>query len=313
VKTKLGTNLAVNVIYAAELGRLAEKCRAEGILLVAMRGGALLADDFSFAANRHMRDLDLLIYPANETAVTRMILEDDWEPIPSGERCFRKFDPPRYIDLHCELRGVPKSGFRDFLERSKPSGEIPTVNMLAAEDELILNAYHCVVDHGHLDEKWVRDAAILIESRGENLDWRTLAARSKKFGWSAVLKLFLETVARSGKAGIPLELFQVSGGDLLRYDLTRRLIKGAQPSVVRGHIMRLIYFRNPLDALFSIGRILFPDPGFIRQRYGQTTLCGTLKHMLLRPVFVLGKSARLTTGTSLTEVFSPGARERKNN
>ncbi|TET32104.1 MAG: hypothetical protein E3J72_20450 [Planctomycetota bacterium] len=277
----------LNVVYAADLKRLAAACEKEEIRLTALRGAAWLADDFSAASRRSMLDIDILVEPADAKKTVEIIVRDGWQPLPGGECCFARKDPPRYIDLHTEIRGVPRSSQKEILKHSRPAREIPEITVLCVEDAVLLDAVHAVVDHGYLDSKWLDDAADTIRRAGNPFDWNFLSESAARAGMKIALTVFLEEL--SGRVEVPPKLLRISGGDYLRRAIVRRVIDRKKPTVDRGHVMRILLAPGPVELVITAGGMLFPGLRFVRRRYGLSSRRAALAHSVLRPFRVLGK------------------------
>jgi hypothetical protein len=283
----LNNTTAQNVVYAADLKRLAVRCEDEGIRLTALRGAARLAEDFSTTAKRPMLDIDLLVNPADAKKTVGIIVRDGWQPLPGGECGFARKDPPRYIDLHTEIRGVSRSCQKEIIKRLRPAREMPEITVLCAEDAVLLDAVHSVVDHGYLDSKWLDDAADTIRCAADSFDWNLLSESAARAGMKVALRVFLEEL--SGRVEVPPKLLRIPGGDYFRYAIVRRVIDRKKPTVDRGHIMRILLAPGLVELVIAAGWMLFPGLRFVRRRYGLSSRRAALAHSALRPFRVLGK------------------------
>jgi hypothetical protein len=171
----------------AELFRLLEQFRSNGIGAVAIKGPVLAVQAYGDPAMRSYGDLDLLVRQRDIRRATELMSTTGFAPavplsaidagkIP-GQYLFSKPDSKLIVELHNDFtlryfpRRLPLEEFFARQIRVRVDGQ--AVPALSVEDELVLI---CIHGAKHLWERlmWIADVAALV-SRQTSMDWQRLA------------------------------------------------------------------------------------------------------------------------------------------
>jgi len=199
----------------AELFRLLEQFKANGISAVAIKGPVLAVQAYGNPSVRGYGDLDLLVRQREIRRATELMITAGYAPavplsaidagkIP-GQYLFSKPDSKLLVELHNDLtlryfpRRLPLEEF--FARQICVRVDAHDVPALSLEDELVLI---CIHGAKHFWERlmWVADVAALV-SRQTGIDWERVADSSRAVGAERMLHTGLRLASHLLKAQLP--------------------------------------------------------------------------------------------------------------
>jgi hypothetical protein len=226
----------------AELFRLLEQFRADGIGAVAIKGPVLAVQAYGDPAIRSYGDLDLLVRQQDIRRATQLMSAAGFVPVVPlsaidagkipGQYLFSKPDSKLIVELHNDftLRYFPRRlPLEEFFARQicvRIDGhEIPA---LSVEDELVLI---CIHGAKHFWERlmWIADVAALI-SRQTILDWQRVADSASAVKAKRMLHTGLRLASDLLKARLPDKVQAAVQGDTAAIrlsDQTRKWLPAA--------------------------------------------------------------------------------------
>jgi hypothetical protein len=138
---------------------------------------------------------------------------------------------------------------------------------LSDEDLLVYLALHLAVHHACSGLIWLLDIALLLDQRGERMDWEAVVRRAWRWRVTRALFFALERVrgcyGRSAPESVsrsfrPRDPRGVLMSWLLRRAGLRRL----------DHIIPLLLIERARDLVGPLRHAMVPSPGWARARYG---------------------------------------------
>ena len=199
----------------AELFRLLDQFRSQGIGAVVTKGPVLAVQAYSDPAMRSYGDLDLLVGQRDIRRATEVMITAGYAPavplsaidagkIP-GQYLFTRPDSKLIVELHNDLtlryfpRRLPLEEF--FARQILVRVDAHDVPALSVEDELVLI---CIHGAKHFWERlmWIADVAALV-SRQTGIDWKRVADSARTVGAERMLHAGLRLAADLLKLKVP--------------------------------------------------------------------------------------------------------------
>ncbi len=190
---------AANRAALAHCRRLCEAGRGQGLVLVPLKGAALLLlGVYPGLGLRDQADLDLLTTRAQLPAAHGLLLDQGYAPVASPRQSARHEQnvayvlrregaPPLWLDLHWTPFQTLFS--RPPLDRAAwdrlqahPCGGGADLWLLAPEDQLLSLTTHLAHHRYRGSLKWAVDLLALVEHLGPTLDWETVRRRALQLG-----------------------------------------------------------------------------------------------------------------------------------
>jgi hypothetical protein len=280
-----------NIRLFHELETIVEAFRTAGITVVPIKGAWLAELVYANIALRPMGDVDLWVQPDQFEAARQVMYSLGYSsrPKPNRPQAFQdalggevkmfKADAPM-VEIHWSLfrgswlRHTARIDEQMIWQRTLPyTGE--NVRQLCLEDAIIHVCVHLAVNH-QMSLSCLRTLMDLQYARQRlNIDWSTLALRSRDWRVSSATWLVLQTLA--DMFGDPEK--QLPLRDLAPSSL-RRLILGRFVSlrtILEGHLIssghqRFIFLTalvdHPGDIIGLLRQAVFPDRTWLKLRYG---------------------------------------------
>ncbi len=289
--------LRQNVVYLAELSRIAGVLAARGIVPILLKGAAFLDDLYPHPALRPMADLDLLIpfadvpgarqalealgYRGLRPGLADALLETNHEielarRFPDGTRM--------YVELHWRL--LPKMSLvagpavePDALwTRTRPCRDTGiAARVLAPEDAFLFSALH-LQRHAYSRAVWFVDLALLM--RKHDLDWQLMVREADAFGARGALHAALAGTAALCGTHPPSHIERTLRPGPVRARAVSAILRWNEifaSSAIRGehalpprrrYLLKLLQARDTLAALGRIAEMIHPSEAWLRARYG---------------------------------------------
>jgi len=246
------------LVQHAELAETCALLEGKGFAPVALKGAWLGRHAYSEAAQRPMRDIDLLVAKADVLDAIKALLDVGYQQAEPAEMALAdivrldKHMPPLIaprgtrIELHHRLWELDGR-----LDHASPEqGATPAtitdrdgIRFLAPQDQLTHLIIHAVYSH-RLDcgPLVLSDLDLLI--RKEKIDWERFWGDALQQGWREGARLMLELVTQY-RPGAPVDFALDSGApvpaallgaapDLLLQDLDRRVSAGLAATALKG-------------------------------------------------------------------------------
>jgi len=237
---------ATNLYFAAELLRVVERLKADGIETLPYRGPLLAADVYGELASRQFNDLDILVHSADVERARRSVQDLGYQikahPAPSDAWYRRSMHhytfvreagrlilelhwdvAPRFLGVHLD----PASW-----QRARPvSLAGATLNTLCPEDLLFALCVHGTL-HGWERISWICDVAELLRATPE-LDWARVGELVSRHRTWRMLRLALALARDLLDATLPEGVDADVAGDPavepLVHLVTERIITNTTP------------------------------------------------------------------------------------
>jgi len=225
-----------NLYFAAEMFRLANRFRKEGMFAVPYKGPLLAAQAYGDFALRQFADLDFAIRQRDLPRAAALLAADGYKPVFGATAADEGTHPAHseyqfvrpagnvIVEMQTEttLRYFPRPLDFDALERrltrvSLAGGETPS---FSPEDTLILLAVH---GSKHFWERllWIADIAELSQA-APGIDWKVAFARAQEMGVSRMVNLALYLAHRMLEAPLPDDVVE----KVLRDEVAKKLGNG---------------------------------------------------------------------------------------
>jgi hypothetical protein len=221
----------------AELFRLLELFRAQGISALVIKGPVLAAQAYADPSMRSYGDLDLLVRQGDIRRATELMIGSGYQAavtltaidagkIP-GQYLFSKPDSMLLVEFHNDLtlRYFPRPlPIEDFFSRQiRVRFDAHEVPAPCPEDELVLI---CIHGAKHFWEKlsWIADVAGLI-SRQTGIDWECVASSARVVRAEHLLHAGLQLAADVLHAELPEEVSSRVWKDGVAAKLTARVLR----------------------------------------------------------------------------------------
>lgn len=270
---------AYNQLYFHELDALLERFSREGLPVILLKGAALARSLYPDPGLRPMKDLDLLVHPADlERAVALAgelgYRQEGPEITPGFERRFSNHkvlfkQPSRLIclELHWRLMGTFECGIRDLEDRfwaqvePLQPGALYAFTLKPAAQILFLCA-HAFLGHGpgRVTLRWLADLDRLIRLVGSNLDWDRVLDQACSLGWEQALAQSLALLRLGFATPIPDTIY--SALDAGRWTGLFEVVP-SEMDLLLGQVKQL----SGIERLRYVWWRLFPSPAYMRRRY----------------------------------------------
>ena len=221
----------------AELFRLLDQFRSQGIGAVVTKGPVLAVQAYSDPAMRSYGDLDLLVGQRDIRRATEVMITAGYAPavplsaidagkIP-GQYLFTRPDSKLIVELHNDLtlryfpRRLPLEEF--FARQILVRVDAHDVPALSVEDELVLI---CIHGAKHFWERlmWIADVAALV-SRQTGIDWKRVADSARTVGAERMLHAGLRLAADLLKLQLPRKVQAAVQADAVAAQLAQKCCK----------------------------------------------------------------------------------------
>ncbi len=300
-------NTRQSLLLTAELLRLMELLKANGIQAVPFKGPTLAMRAYGDVALREFSDLDLLVRTEDVSKVRKLLVGEGFKPNPelSGTQeaalirfdCAYNFSNQKKVmfDVHWKFAAphsfaLETNGLWDRLETLTIGGkQLPT---LSVEDLLQVICLHGLT---HFWERlgWICDVAGLVELQ-KDIDWDSVIDSTARQGSRRVLSLGLVLAAELLEASVPPEVLQIAQNDTvvsaLAEDLKRRLFAD-EPSasgIIDGALLQLRMRERKRDRI-GVGLRLAATPRVYDWMLIPLPKWLFFLYYLLRPLRLAGK------------------------
>lgn len=284
----LAVGRARHLLMTRELGRILKACAAEGLAVIVLKGPALAESVYPLPALRPCGDLDLLVRPADrlrmdavlrELGLRRVADEHSWDfdIAYDGATVYETADGVR-IDLHWSLLTEPRfvwnAAETEIWERSVPTvvaGE--AARGLGREDLVLYLAAHLAVHHTLAGLRRYWDVALLVERRGDEVDWPTLRARAARWRVGRALFFVLLGARTLFDAPVPPAVLAALRPRGPRARLLAAIVRRSDEGRLLRleHLVTLLLVDRGRDLGGALRRALWPSAGWMRARYGIDT------------------------------------------
>jgi Uncharacterised nucleotidyltransferase len=227
--------LAHTLRLTAELFRVVEMLKKEGLEIPVVKGPVLSARAYGDAGTRQYGDLDLLVRHEEVGRVTKLMEAAGYEPVVPlaaieagkipGQYLFLRPEARLVVEFHTQytLRYFPRSLPIEEFYRRKTEVEIDghRVPALAAEDEFVLI---CIHGAKHFWERliWIADVAAMAAQKNK-LDWRRVAESAAQVGATRMVHAGLYLAAEVLRTPTPMELSDAKGKDAGLLGISRKV------------------------------------------------------------------------------------------
>ena len=305
-------NAARNTLLYAELGRVLNALRREGIRVIVLKGAALAETIYPSIAHRPMGDVDLLVQLQHLERAQRTLEAAGYRFLPEPEERFSPFDTRftgemafrreegvgALIELHWEIvipewyRRTTALKVEALWERARPlSLERAASWQLSPEDTLIHLCVHLAAHAFHHPPAY-RDIAHLLRAEAA-FPWDRFLERAADFRVCTPVYFALSAARKLEDAPVPSETLT----KLKPSSLRRKLVEAiADPERVaageilfsrpRSYLLHLALADRPWDALGVLVWLLFPGPHWLAQRYMLQGRLAPFLYTLVHPLFV---------------------------
>lgn len=317
----LRTSVA-NRLAFQELSSLIDRFRTDDIPVIILKGGALAVTLYDDAALRPMGDIDLLIPRDRVERAKHALTGHGYSPCAemadgfadkfSIEQTFLRLgNRPSQIDVHWHAFTMPYYFERIPIEwfwRRTARVEVGGASalMMSPTAQLLYLSAHYML-HNFRRLIWSHDLALLIERRGDEIDWDDAAAAAAEFGVSALLADALFEVR--GQWGVPIPAGVEARLRACAPTARQRIILAAT-GAFSGSDAGLLYGAGFLSARRSMTywlRVTFPSAGYMRMRFrvrndALIPLCYLLR--LARGAYLCARAGFFLTRASLSSKLS---------
>ncbi len=181
-------NIARNLYWREELGRLAAACLAEGLRPIVLRGLTFIGSLYPDEGLRSSEDCDLCVRPRDRAKTVQVLGRLGYEPCEGGAHVYS--NGRGFVDLHTGLGGEDRLRTAARLHRidtervwaEAQSFSTPGGNLLRLSDRdaLLVNALH-LLKHEYERLIWKLDLAQLILQLTAERQWPVVVSRAEAF------------------------------------------------------------------------------------------------------------------------------------
>jgi len=273
-----------NAAAHRELEIICARLTDQALDAIVLKGAALSKWLYPQAAMRPFNDLDLLIQPADRSAVSAILNQcgytetnfaaTDFHNAFYCETLFTRAQPPRQsVDLHWHLlnaqfyrRRIKPEWFWERTQRATLGAAAFRLFNPAAQFAHL--ALHLSVHHGNIPRLiHLYDIALLIQKHGDTIDWEAVARYVQDAGLAhPVYHALARTCAAWQLALAPniLNLFRPRVWHISERLTFQFFSATHREGAVLSNALDLPGAKNKLRYVL---RHLFPDPAYMRQRY----------------------------------------------
>src|SRR4051794_10195778 len=200
---------ALNQRTAQLVRSVLESLRRAGVETMLLKGAALRAAHYRDAGARRIDDAGVLVPPPDTSRALEVLRESGWSP-----RC--RIDPGRVLrSRHAMPLAEPGGGRIDLHWRVLPesvrdddfwAGAVPAemggaATLVPGPAEQLLHA--CVYGGRSGAAAWIADAAVIVRSAGDGIDWRRLVDGAARRDIALTVRTSLDMVREVLGAPIP--------------------------------------------------------------------------------------------------------------
>lgn len=300
------------------LGDLLPALAARGVPLIALKGAILAERYYDRAADRPMRDVDLLVRPADALLVAAVARErgldryQDRHSLEFDLEFGSAFVLTRHpgddrkpsLDVHWDLFDGwrPRRAAARWLDQAWARAEPARVAGHAVlafrrEDMLLHLASHLALHHAFTGLLWYCDIALVLTRDRDLLDWDRVVADAETLGLRGLLSVVFDALESVLGVTPPAEIRRSLHGRGPRRGVARRL---ALPRAARltpinhlEHVMPLLLIERGRHSLEALAQSLIPSRRWVELRYGVPWPRAYARH----GTNALGLAARTLGGT----------------
>jgi hypothetical protein len=265
---------------------------SRGVPVIVLKGAVLAERYYRRAADRPMRDVDLLVRREHVPTVLSVARDAGLEryadahslafDLRFGGALVLTRDPDDdrrpSLDLHWDLfddwrpRRHVERWHDDAWARAEPT-EIAGHPALALcrEDMFLHLAAHLANHHAFGGLLWHCDLALMLGRDAESLDWDRLLADAGALGLRRTLALIFDAVEATLGVTPPPRVRRVLPRHAPRLDAARRLVlprvRRLEAMAHLGHMVALLLMDRARDCARALAGAVVPSPGWVESRY----------------------------------------------
>jgi hypothetical protein len=232
-----------------------------------LKGPALIRSVYPSPSLRPYNDLDLVVRPTDEEAVTASVIANGFTEVPDEIEIAeaarlrhvqeytgyqRRFATPGgyiHLDLHLEplqlgLEPVDEMGR---WQRSLPAPGLLGMRMLVAEDQIVQLCVHAL-KHGYSRLIWLKDMDLLLRAERNRLDWALVESIAHREGLSGAVWYTLHLLTLLLDSPVPESVLRGLRPSLLIQALYQRIWPVDRVRAMQGRMHRRAVQFRPADA-----------------------------------------------------------------
>jgi len=263
--------LARNVLIHRQLSELATALHSAAIPVVILKGAALVECFPSYAGDRAMDDIDILLRPPNISAARETLVSIGYTPLKSDPWAFTHGAHPAAVDISDGLWYMNKRENETLFREcaNYPLAHLSPSAFHLPPDEFYLHVLaHAAIHHAKKETKWQNDLNLLRSNWKSETAAETLRHKLDAYGLNEAMAWFTPKHSRARP-------------------LTARLYRLITTKDIpqKGHILRFLLLPTPKKTAYLI-RTLFPSTAFIKYRYNLKTPTAIAAYRLARPLLL---------------------------
>lgn len=305
---------ALNLCRKTALNEITTLFSLHKIPTIILRGASLAWYLYPSPELRPMADLDLLVPDSSINLTVKLLLNNGYLQLQSGEWNFRhpKFENV-FLDLHTDIFPWRGKKINKLWEKAKPqffsnyennlyepAQFTERIFYLPPEEAIIAQACHASLCHGFPKLLWLTDLSLL--TRQHNINWAKVWEICSSLKVKIPVLTFLTRANKLANANIVIPHYigfreRVAEKFLLK-------ITGAidmPPLFNIGHLLCFIWTTNFSEKLENLKGYFIPSKSFLARRYGKAI---TIFWKIFRPFMILWE-AILLLGRLIFRSFLP--------
>ena len=262
-----------------------------GIETIVLKGPAVAAEYYGDPALRPFTDLDLLVRRSDrEHAIDVLGRLGYTHGSPGRSLAYElRHAPAAYfvggasripIDLHWDFVRHPGAGRATDLvvdeiwsraRFTKISGQ--PARALAVEDLLVYLTTHLAIHHSLVGVLWQADVALVLRRANATIDWDAVVSRAERWGAAGAVYFALRVVAERLRVMAPTAVMSRLRPGALRVAALERLLAAGPERLARmEYLVGVLLLDRFADVARVVGAGLVPTPGWLRSRYGSSSV-----------------------------------------
>ncbi|MDY6932266.1 MAG: nucleotidyltransferase family protein [Halobacteriota archaeon] len=308
LRKQYNVNVAKNLTYYEELGKVLRVFKDEGIGTIVLKGAALAETVYGDIGLRPFSDVDLLIKKENLPEAKKILtdmgykLDEEVSPEKYNEEygCDLYFAGKRnIIEIHWDiLRKLGSDRFmridiRDIWERARPASISGVDTLIMSPEDQLLHLCIHLPKHRYNRLIWLCD--ILEVVRHYDIEWDQIIRSSEVYKTKAHMYYGLQFSDEMLGPEVPPEVLRKLRPNPLERMMVRPVLKDVLSEDRRimpiFNLMKLLLIDRHSDRMRYLWIYIFPPVESLKRKY---SVSGSIVYFyyVLHPIYVLSKTAR---------------------
>ncbi len=235
-----------NILLENQFRQFFQECLKAGIDICPLKGMGLLLSGHYGPGERDMEDIDVLVRKKDLSKLNKLLRENNYYPVRSGEPGYHRKGEPAVIDIHTDILYMKSKQLKGLWNKMVLKNNL---KFLPDEEHFIYIIFHSFVQHGYLSKTWCRDLEKVKQKiKGKDL----IRERAESYGLGSLLCLY-DSLSFPRKNNIK--------------SIYLRFIINLPYFPDKGHFLRPLFAGGIKEKIKFFFSFMFPSLSFLKRRY----------------------------------------------